>query len=278
MTKTFALNRGQELALGFLYWLTFLLVLEPGNVARAWAAGGAVAWDKEAIRILGASILGAMSTPVLLALMRRFPIEGGRLWRHATIQTIGGAAIAFGLIVLSCIMAPLMQVGDTRPFLVSLPQQVAANWLLLVFAIASFTAIAHALRRRGETTQAPAAGQAFLTTVPVKSRGRLVLLDLTAVDWIETQGNYLALHAGPAVHLIRETSVSFEQKLDPSRFVRTHRRTLVALDRVRELAPLAGGDAVLRLANGAELKVSRAYRERLRAALEERTTPAAPSR
>jgi DNA-binding LytR/AlgR family response regulator len=91
---------------------------------------------------------------------------------------------------------------------------------------------------------------------------------IETVDWIETQGNYLALHVGAATHLIRETSVAFEAKLDPARFVRIHRRTIVAVDRVRELSPLLNGDAVVRLTDGRELKVSRGYRAMVRQALE----------
>ncbi len=87
------------------------------------------------------------------------------------------------------------------------------------------------------------------------------MLELANVDWIETQGNYLALHAGPAVHLIRETSVRFEARLDPRRFVRIHRRTIVALDRIRDVAALSNGDASLRLNDGTELRMSRGFRD-----------------
>jgi hypothetical protein len=269
MTNTIALDRGRELGLGFVYWLMFLLVLEPGNVVRTLNAGGTVAWDREAIRIVGASLLGALSAPVLLMLMRRFPIEGRVLWRHATIHTASGIAIAFGLIVLSCLLAGTLGVGDTRPFFVSLPHQLMGNGPLLVFCIAGFTALAHAIRfRREQSAAPPVAEPRYITTVPVKARGKTTFVDVAAVDWIETQGNYLALHAGSATHLIRETSVAFEAKLAPSRFIRIHRRTLVACDRIRELKPLAGGDATLRLADGTELRVSRSYRERLREVLE----------
>jgi DNA-binding LytR/AlgR family response regulator len=90
---------------------------------------------------------------------------------------------------------------------------------------------------------------------------------MAAVDWIETQGNYLALHSGAQTHLIRETSARFEAKLDADRFLRIHRRAIAAVDRIRELRRLPGGDALARLDSGAELRVSRSYRERLQARL-----------
>jgi two-component system LytT family response regulator len=66
---------------------------------------------------------------------------------------------------------------------------------------------------------------------------------------------------------VRETARRFEARLGPGRFVRIHRGAFVAVERIRELRPLPAGDAVLRLDTGAELRVSRSYRERLRARL-----------
>jgi hypothetical protein len=97
--------------------------------------------------------------------------------------------MAFALILASCVLAPWLEVDDTRPVHVALPNQLAANWRLLVFCLAGFTGIAHAVRF---ATRPPA----FLSTVPVKSRGRTTWVDVAAIDLIETQGNYLALHEG----------------------------------------------------------------------------------
>ena len=65
-------------------------------------------------------------------------------------------------------------------------------------------------------------------------------------------------------HLIRETLASFEQRLDPDKFVRVHRRMIVAIDHIREIQPLANGDSTLILHDGRELRASRSYREALR--------------
>jgi two-component system, LytTR family, response regulator len=91
-----------------------------------------------------------------------------------------------------------------------------------------------------------------------------VLLDLAAVDWIETQGNYLGLHAGGTTHLVRGALRAFEPRLDPARFARVHRRIVVALDRVVEVTALEGGDADLRLRDGAVVRLSRSYRKAVR--------------
>jgi two-component system LytT family response regulator len=83
------------------------------------------------------------------------------------------------------------------------------------------------------------------------------------IDWIEAAGNYLKLHVGRDAHLIRETMQSIEAKLDPEKFFRIHRSTLVQIDRIKELHPLFGGDYAVILRNGTELNLSRNYRERL---------------
>jgi DNA-binding LytR/AlgR family response regulator len=172
------------------------------------------------------------------------------------------------LIPLSCALAgiPLggVQIGDP-----DMASQFANDGLLVAFVIAGFTGLAHAhwfLQRRKSRERSPAA--AYLEQVTVRSRGGVVLLPLDDIDWIETQGNYLALHAGAATHLIRETSASFQAQLDPDRFIRIHRRTIVALDRVRALAPLGGGDAELTLGDGTKLRLSRSFREPVQARLE----------
>jgi hypothetical protein len=250
----------RQAAIGFSYWFVFLIALDPGDLISP-------AWSGEVLRVALASGLGALSAPLVIMMVRRFPVAGERAWRNAALHALGCVAMAFGLILASCVLAPLFGVGDTRPVAVALPIHLAANWLLLSFTLAAFAGLAHALPLARAKTPV-ASGPGFLRVVPVGARGRVTPVALAAVDWIETQGNYLALHVGAATHLIRETSVAFEAKLDPARFVRIHRRTIVAVDRVRELAPLANGDAVVRMADGRQLRVSRSYRPAVRAALE----------
>ncbi|MBL6750784.1 MAG: response regulator transcription factor [Nevskia sp.] len=109
----------------------------------------------------------------------------------------------------------------------------------------------------------------WLRRIAVKARGRTRVLAVDEIDWIGAEGNYLSLHAGTETHLLRETMNAIEQQLDPERFVRIHRSTIVNLDRVAELAPLFNADHCVRLKNGTELTLSRSYHERVRALLGE---------
>jgi two-component system LytT family response regulator len=102
-----------------------------------------------------------------------------------------------------------------------------------------------------------------LTRLAVRQSGRILLVDLADVDWIESADNYVTLHAGAREHLVRETMARLERELDPNRFVRIHRRAIVQVDRIAELVPTAHGDFVVRLRDGRTLMLTRAFRERV---------------
>ena len=101
----------------------------------------------------------------------------------------------------------------------------------------------------------------YLERLVVKSVGRVFFLKTDEIDWIEAAGNYVKLHVGRESHMIRETMNGIEGKLDPDKFVRIHRSTVVHIDRIRELHPMFSGDYAVMLRDGTELALSRNYRE-----------------
>lgn len=94
-----------------------------------------------------------------------------------------------------------------------------------------------------------------------KRQGRTQFVRADEVDWIESDGNYIRLHAGTANHLVRGTIATCEERLDSKRFVRVHRRYIVNMERIREVQPWFGGDYVILLKNGQQVRLSRTYRE-----------------
>ncbi|MEZ4416805.1 MAG: LytTR family DNA-binding domain-containing protein [Gemmatimonadota bacterium] len=97
----------------------------------------------------------------------------------------------------------------------------------------------------------------------VRSRGRMVLVPVAQVEWIGAAGNYVEVHVGDAVHLVRGTLADVEDRLPAGCFARIHRSTIIRLDRIKELQPWSHGDWMVILDSGVELKLSRRYRERL---------------
>jgi two-component system LytT family response regulator len=110
---------------------------------------------------------------------------------------------------------------------------------------------------------AGAAAPGHLERVAVSLGKRTLFVATAAIDWLAASGNYVELHVGPEVHLLRGTLGALELRLDPRVFVRIHRSYLVRFDAVRELRSLGAGEQRIVLADGVELPVSPRYRDRL---------------
>jgi hypothetical protein len=254
----------RDLGLGFVYWLGLVLILEPGNLMRV-TPPDAAAWGHEVLRLLAAGLLGAVATPAILALTRRLPIEGRSAWRRGCVHVAFGLGVTFALIVASCLLARLAPRALHAQLVDDIAEELAANGALVAAWIAGLTALAHAVRASGSGT---AAAVTSLDALTIRQRGRFARVDLADVDWIETQGNYLALHGAAGARLLRATAKTLEPELDPAQFVRIHRRAIVALGAVQAVTPLAAGDAQLRLTSGKTLRVSRSCRAGLYRALD----------
>jgi len=97
----------------------------------------------------------------------------------------------------------------------------------------------------------------------IRTGNRTVFVLADEIDWIEASGDYAGLHIGHRTLLLRETLTRLETRLDPSRFVRIHRSTIVQAARIRELQTLPNREFRVRLLDGTELRASRSYRDRL---------------
>jgi len=117
----------------------------------------------------------------------------------------------------------------------------------------------------------PAAGDAppggYADRIVLKSSGRITFLETASIDWIEAADYVVRLHAGGATHVLREPISDLERRLDPRRFFRIHRSTIVNLSSVREMQPLFHGEYVVIMRDGTRLRLSRSRRERLQSLL-----------
>jgi two-component system LytT family response regulator len=112
------------------------------------------------------------------------------------------------------------------------------------------------------------AGKWHAERYAVRTKGRVVFVRYSEIDWVEAEGDYVRIHAGKNSWLVRERIKRVERELGPRRFARIHRSTIVSLDRVQELRTFETGDGVVVLRDGTELRVGRSYR----AALDRLTT------
>lgn len=100
--------------------------------------------------------------------------------------------------------------------------------------------------------------------LPVKVDGRIILVPLDQVEWIESEGNYVRLHLSGQSYLLRDTMSAIEAKLDPDQFTRIHRCTIVNINRIEYLRPWFTGEYIVRMLSGKELTLTRSYRDHLR--------------
>jgi two-component system, LytTR family, response regulator len=112
-----------------------------------------------------------------------------------------------------------------------------------------------------------ARGATWADRIPVRHDGRIAFIEVNDIERIEADGDYVRLHGGSRAHLVRERLTRLEARLDPKRFARIHRSTIVNLSRIAELQPWFHGEYVLITTSGTRLKVSRTYKDALAAAI-----------
>jgi two-component system, LytTR family, response regulator len=153
----------------------------------------------------------------------------------------------------------------------------ALDYLLKPYDPERFAAALARLRERvaaapGATTGAdPAAIAALLEEVRARGPERLVVrsgqellfVAVRDIDWIGAADNYVELHVGSQVLLLRETLASVERRLSPASFARIRRDAIVNLARVRSVRPGEDDDFEIVLHDGRTLPLGRTYRARV---------------
>lgn len=116
-----------------------------------------------------------------------------------------------------------------------------------------------ALRHGDAPTDAGTPGTAYISRLAIRDGNRTELVPVEDIDYIDTAGHYLCIHAGERVHLLRGALRELERQLDPADFARVHRSQLVRLDRIRCFRARRNGDFTLELEDGVALTLSRSY-------------------
>jgi two-component system LytT family response regulator len=140
----------------------------------------------------------------------------------------------------------------------------AVSWQRAKEQVRQWQSAEHSRRLMGLLAQE----EKFINRIVVRSTGRIQFLPVEEIDRIEAAGSYVELHSAGKNYLHRESLNSLESKLDPARFVRIHRSAIVNLSFVRQLQSHTHGEYLVTLSDGAQLKLSRSYRENLARLLE----------
>lgn len=118
-------------------------------------------------------------------------------------------------------------------------------------------------RRARERRAASESSSGYAARLAVKYNQRILLLKTADIDWVESSANYAHLHTSGANYVVRMTMGELERRLDPERFARIHRSTIVQLDRIKDIVAAWHGDFDVTLHDGTVLRLSRNYRDRV---------------
>ena len=97
--------------------------------------------------------------------------------------------------------------------------------------------------------------------INIKDRGQIFRVDVDSIERIEAAGDYMCIYTADNSLILRETMKDLERRLDPRVFQRVHRSWIVNLNNVRQVKPHTNGECFLVLESGADVKVSRSYRD-----------------
>jgi len=107
------------------------------------------------------------------------------------------------------------------------------------------------------------AEQHYPKTLLFKAEGSIEVTQADEIQWIESSGNYIKVCLARTAFIARQTLTGVQSQLDPKIFVRIHRSHVLNINEVAQVIPISKGDHTLRLKSGTELRLSRAYAERL---------------
>jgi two-component system LytT family response regulator len=147
----------------------------------------------------------------------------------------------------------------------------AVDYLLKPFTAERLhSAVQRAIDQTAPAPKAPArppsminGKEPYTARIVFKSRGRILFLPVTDIRWIGAEENYVRICTDKETHLLRETMMAMEQKLDPQMFLRVHRSAIVNLQFVKEVRTEGQGDFVVHMISGQRIAMSRSYHARL---------------
>ena len=233
-----------------------------------------MAKDDPEVRIVGECTNGAEAIEAVQALAPDL------LLLDVQMPEVGGFAVLEALRSNGGHVPPVIFITAYDHYAVRAFEVHALDYLLKPFDRDRFRAAIERAKKTVRREQAPALDerivalleqlrgqQRYQERLVVKTGGRVFFLNTDEVDWVEAEGNYVSIHTGKKSYLLRETISSLEAQLDPKKFIRIHRSSIVNINRIKELQPWSHGEYHVILQDGTQLTLSRSYREKLQSAL-----------
>jgi len=225
-------------------------------------------------------------TPIVAWLAMNFPVTTPHRLKNLVIHVLSSVGISIGHILVLTGALQLANIPGEFSRPATFVELLIANFhgnIIYYWAIFAVRSAVMANRRRkaeslraaeledslARTVETPASEPSAegLKLIPVKSAGRITLVETDDIDWLQADDNYVHLHVGAKSHLIREKLGRLEKQLDSTKFMRIHRSIIVNIGRIKELQPIGGGVFEVILKNGTTVRSGPAYRDKFRAFL-----------
>ena len=242
------------------------------DVADEARRGHLMGWNQVLALEISSHLIVAALLPVIYWLLRRWPLTASL--RNFAIHVAGvvpfSIAHTLGMTALRLLWFDAI-LGAPYSFPVTgerFTYEFAKDVVTYIMLYAGIVAIGYLLERlpAAAAPPGPATGSPPPERFAVRKRGGSeVMVEVADIDWIEASGNYAILHVGGDTFEIRSSLARLEGELDPRRFVRVHKSHVVNIARVAEVTPWVSGDWRIRLQDGAEVNLSRRYRQRFEA-------------
>ena len=113
----------------------------------------------------------------------------------------------------------------------------------------------------------PVSISSYSDVLAIKDAGEVSRVPVKDILWIDAAGDYMCVHTHETTHILRKTMKQLEEILDPRRFLRSHRSTIVNKSFIDKFCSQLNGEYYLVMSNGKELKVSRSYKEKVKKAV-----------
>ena len=242
-------------------------------VADHARAGDSIALWRPVVWECSSALLVWTLVPAIAWWLTRFPLDRGR-WPTSLAAHLAATA-PFSLVhtagmvwVRELAYRVVDQRYDFGPFWDGWLYEYRKDWLtyfVLLGLLQAFRTVELRIEARSAAAPAPvsAPAPAPLGRLVVRKRNREFILDVDAIDRIEADGNYVAVHSSGETYRVRESLESLAARLGAARFARVHRAHVVNIDRIREIQPWENGDYRIVLKDGSFLNFSRRYRSRL---------------
>ena len=101
----------------------------------------------------------------------------------------------------------------------------------------------------------------------VRTHGEYLRVPADDIVRFQADRDYVRLHIADGDYLYQESLASLERRLDPARFLRIHRSTIVQRSAIQRIKQMPFASLVAILTDGTEVRVGRTYTSSIRSAL-----------